>query len=891
MDGAWEFFPGDHELEELDRERPQPIQVPGLWEAQGHLDLNGVAWYRRRFRLDESDGWWTLRFGAVMDLADVYLNGRHLGHHDAPFTPFELDPSAALHPGLNTICVRVDDPPVTSREHLRMAHGKQGWANNAFPSRPSLYMTYGGIWQGVTLRRHGPVRVPDVFVNSDPDDLVVVVELDNRARGVVQARLNVRTVGCIRELPVELPADGTRRVEVGLGRTVAAHWTPERPVLHEALVDVVVDGRPSDTTEVRYGLRRIQVDGTRLLIDGQPYRMRSALVQGFRAGELYAEGGRDAIREEVLAAKAMGFNTLRLHIKAFEPAYLDVCDELGMLLHCDIPVAEPIAHEEMGDRTLLTRRCVRAAREQVRRDRNHPSVILWSAMNELCLDRREARAWPGYEAFARALAGAVQEEDPTRPVIENDWDEPDPDRVFTTPLLTGHWYGRLHADYLDEIDAKATRWAGIGRPLFITEFGDWGLPAMPTRAEQPFWDPRELYAAGLATTVWPGTLAGFVRETQRHQGLSDRLQGEVFRRHDHIGGYCLTELTDVPHELNGLLDLLRTPKPLAVAEVARLNQPVLPMLQLPSLVLVAGAPFSAPLHVANDGPMLAAVEVEAVIGDASSATLALGDLPAHRATRHATVELTAPDVPGNHDLVLRLRSRGANVAHNRYPIHVVDRPRAEVEVRPLGRPGRLPAALERLGAVASADGPVVVGEGALDAGTAAELRRSLERGGTALVLAQAPGADPYYPIPVQLTRTLTKWGSSVFTYTTDHGGLPSLPRRTVLAGEDATIQATSVLTRFGEAARPAEPLVMVYKPVPDPLVGAVIAAGPAGRGRLIACQFRLTDRAAAGEPAASALLGDLLRFAAAPGPAMARHRATTADGRPVMVYGFTDGQP
>ncbi len=97
--------------------------MPGLWEAQGHLDLDGVAWYRRRFRLDESDGWWTLRFGAVMDLADVFLNGRHLGHHDAPFTPFELDPSAALHPGLNTICVRVDDPPVTSREHLRMAHG------------------------------------------------------------------------------------------------------------------------------------------------------------------------------------------------------------------------------------------------------------------------------------------------------------------------------------------------------------------------------------------------------------------------------------------------------------------------------------------------------------------------------------------------------------------------------------------------------------------------------------------------------------------------------------------------------------------------------------------------------------------------------------------------
>ena len=76
--------------------------------------------------------------------------------------------------------------------------------------------------------------------------------------------------------------------------------------------------------------------------------MRSALVQGFYAGTLYAEPGRAAIVAEVTGAKRLGLNTLRLHIKAFDPVYLDVCDELGMLLHCDIPVAEPIAHAELG---------------------------------------------------------------------------------------------------------------------------------------------------------------------------------------------------------------------------------------------------------------------------------------------------------------------------------------------------------------------------------------------------------------------------------------------------------------------------------------------------------------------------------------------------------------
>lgn len=66
--------------------------------------------------------------------------------------------------------MRVVDPVLDDPEHLRLAHGKQGWANEVFPSRPCLYMTYGGIWQSVVLCRHGPVILDGVFVNGDPDD-------------------------------------------------------------------------------------------------------------------------------------------------------------------------------------------------------------------------------------------------------------------------------------------------------------------------------------------------------------------------------------------------------------------------------------------------------------------------------------------------------------------------------------------------------------------------------------------------------------------------------------------------------------------------------------------------------------------------------------------------
>jgi len=692
LDGTWELFCGDHRLEDLDGLAPRPVRVPGLWEAQGLLELDGVAWYRRRFHLDDPGGHWTLRFGAVMDLAEVYLNGRPLGGNDLPFTPFELDPSAALHAGVNELAVRVTDPPAGAPEHLRLPHGKQGWANQVFPSPPSLYLTYGGIWQPVTLRRHGPVAIRRLRCSSDPDDLTVTVQAHNTGRDRLAVRLVAGSVGLAAEAVLDLDPGAEGETTIRLGRTGAARWRPEDPVLHELVVEArasgASSGASSDARRVRYGLRRVRVEGDRLLLDGVPYRMRSALVQGFRADTLYAEGGREAIRREVAAAKAAGLNTLRLHIKAFDPAYLDACDELGMLLHCDLPVAEPIAHDELDGHGELADRCARAAAAQVGRDANHPSVILWSAMNELGLDHPPTRGRPGYEAFVRRVAGAVREADPTRPLIENDWVEPDPERVFTTPVLTAHWYGRLHSAWLEELEAKARRWAGLGRPLFVTEFGDWGLPELAEAGgERPFWSPAGWYAEAIAALPWPGSAAELIAGTQRHQGLSDRLQAEVVRRHAHLGGWCLTELTDVPWELNGLFDLERRPKAPALAELSRASQAVLPMLELYRLAVAAGGRLAAPLHVANDGPPLPEVTVQVTLGG-EQAVVEAGTLPGWTATAVGPVDLAVPPTPGPHEVALRLLSAGREVATNTYPVRAVT---TVPPVGPVPSVGRVPS--------------------------------------------------------------------------------------------------------------------------------------------------------------------------------------------------------
>lgn len=916
LDGEWEFFPG----EDMESMPAESIQVPGLWEAQGWLELDGVAWYRKCFELDDVDGFWTLRFGAVMDVSEVWVNGVLLGGHDNPFTPFTLDPTPVLRVGENEVAVRVFDPKVDDPQHVKLAHGKQGWANHVFPSRPSLYMTYGGIWQSVTMRRHGPLVVRNVFVNGDPDDLCVDIEVENRSGSVTSGRLGVRAVGQLLEESVEVSAGEVDRYTVHLGPSPATRWSPSSPALHTALIDIVCGDEVSDTSSTRFGLRTVRVEGKRILVNGEPYRMKSALVQGFRAEELYAEGTRESIEEEVRAAFAMGLNTLRLHIKAFDPVYLDVCDELGMLVHCDIPVAEPIDHEEMGSdgESLTATRSAAAVRQQIVRDRNHPSIILWSVMNELTLDRIESRAWDRYERFARSLVAAAKSVDHTRPVIENDWIEPEPERVFAADVLTAHWYGRLHADYLEKIEQACVLWSDLDKPLYVTEFGDWGLPQMPAMPEPPFWDTREIYAAGLAGTLWPASISRFVAETQRYQGLSDRLQAEVFRRHDHIGGYCVTELTDVPHELNGLLDLHRQPKPNAVAEMTRANQTVLPMLKLDSLVVAAGEFVTASLHVANDGPALDDIEIEARFGDTRS-PVGIDDLlsvdtsdltpdavqarfgesvwatrvprlEAHRAVLVDTVVVAAPQVPGSHDLVLRLRRRGSGeyLAENRYTLHVVAPPAARCPVQVLGDSPTLVDALSfvlaTVGGSGGPEGPTFVAENALDAATGAEARRRLDAGGVVVVLAQPVEAMAHYPAPVVLHAVETEWGSSVFHFTSDHGALPSLPRRNVLVAEDSTVQARSVVARIAEGAFPDTPVVIAYKPVPGAMTGTVVGSHAVGSGRLVFCQYRLCDQAAKGDAAARALLADLVRWASSPRRVLEVEESKLDGGRRVARY-------
>ena len=130
------------------------------------------------------------------------------------------------------------------------------------------------------------------------------------------------------------------------------------------------------------------------------------------------------------------------------------------------------------------------------------------------------------------------------------------------------------------------------------------------------------------------------------------------------------------------------------------------------------------------------------------------------------------------------------------------------------------------------------------------------------MLAQDLQAVGCYPVAVEMAEVATAWGSTVFHFTCDQRALPSLPERAVLAGEDATVVPTHLLTRVGEGTWPETTIVGAFKPVPDPLAGPVVGAMAVGPGRLVTCQYGWPSRPHGATRPPGPSSASLLRWAA-----------------------------
>ena len=354
----------------------------------------GTMWYRKHFTTDPS---WKgkklfLEFESANITADVWVNGKKLATHLGGFLPFTVDITDTVRSEAkaeNVVAVRVSN-----------------WHEPDIPSKTSFGGINGDVRLHVTDKLHitdtvyaqkvagGGVFITTPQVSDKEAKVLIKTHLVNEHSGAkhcfIETRLLNRHGNVVATLTgqQEVPADGEHTFSQTTTITAPDLWHPDHPHLYTADIRVMegrIDGTGGgeqtivDAATVRFGIRSISFsrqEGFKL--NGKPYWFRGA---NYNAGFPYigTAAGHAAIRRDVKRYKELGFNYLRPSPEArpCTPAWLDACDEFGLL------VLDPINVNENNEKPLYNQRCYQMMRDLIRRDRNHPCVIAWElSLNE-----------------------------------------------------------------------------------------------------------------------------------------------------------------------------------------------------------------------------------------------------------------------------------------------------------------------------------------------------------------------------------------------------------------------------------------------------------------------------------------------------------------------------
>jgi beta-galactosidase len=401
-------------------QEPPPSSAPpviGPFDSSSEGDgstgytVGGIGWYRKHFRLSEPAGdgaslggdelHFELRFDGVYQNADVWLNGVHLGFHPYGYTPFAFDLSPHLNrAGGNVLAVRVDNSGKTSR-----------WYSGS------------GIYRHTWLTVTGAVRIPlwGVYVTtpvaSERESLAhVEVSVTNLGASPSPARVRVTVLGphgqavAARETAAASVApSATAVLSLDVPIMPAALWSPDSPGLYTARADVLVGGRVVDRVATRFGVRSLTWNGAvGFLLNGKPVKVIGGCIHDTR-GPLGAVTLDRSEERRVEVLKAAGFNAIRTAHNPPAPALLDACDRLGMLVMDEFTDVWDTGKNPQDYSVYFPQWWARDLTSMILRDRNHPSVVIWSLGNEIVEDGN-------YAQRGQQMADLLRSLDRTRPI-------------------------------------------------------------------------------------------------------------------------------------------------------------------------------------------------------------------------------------------------------------------------------------------------------------------------------------------------------------------------------------------------------------------------------------------------------------------------------------------
>ena len=499
-----------------------------------YKDFINCMWYQRSVEVPAA---WEgkkilLNFGAVDYYSTIYVNGNLAGRHWGGSSSFSVDMTKYVKAGEKAnivVCVKDD---------LRSSEQTGGKQSFNYHSAGCNYTRVTGIWQTVWMEAVASTGLKEVYVKPDLDNNQFLLEPKFYAleKGL---SLNVKLMDG-NKVVAKKSAKASTPMTIALPVKNVKTWSPESPFLYDLEYEVVdANGKVVDHVVSYAGMRKIHIEGNRVYLNNQPLYLRMVLDQGFYPEGVWTAPSDAALKGDIEMSMGVGFNSARLHQKVFEERFHYWADKLGYITWGESASWGADTNNNIAARNFLTEWS-----EIVERDRNHPSIIIWTPFNETWERPKGQEAARHQDRFVSDVYDLTKRLD-YRPVhdvsggyhVKTDiWSyhnyEQDPAKLKEKQTLQNP----------DEVPtlAKDREAAYAGQPYYLDEYG--GIKWVIEQYAANTWG----YGTG------PKTLEEFYT---RLEALTDVILG-----FDYINGYTYTQLTDVEQEQNGIFTYDRKPK-------------------------------------------------------------------------------------------------------------------------------------------------------------------------------------------------------------------------------------------------------------------------------------------------------------------------------------------
>lgn len=499
-----------------------------------YKDFINSMWYHRTVEVPAAwDGKKILlNFGAVDYVSSIYVNGELAGRHYGGSSSFSVDITRFVEAG------ETADVVVWVQDDLRSGTQASGKQCPDYHSRGCHYTRVTGIWQTVWMEAVAKTGLQEVYVKPDLDNSCFIMEpkfhaledglaLNIRVKdgGKVVAK---KTVKATNPMTVIVPVKNVKT------------WSPESPFLYDIEYEVLDKaGNVVDQVTSYAGMRKIHIEGNRVYLNNQPLYLRFVLDQGFYPDGVWTAPSDEALKRDIELSMSVGFNGARLHQKVFEERFHYWADKLGYLTWGESASWGSNMNDEMASRNFIPE-----WREVVVRDRNHPSIIIWTPFNETWERPDDQEGGRVHDRVMENIYDLTKSLD-YRPVHDSSGGY-----HVKTDIWSKHNYEQDPAKLLESQQIKEEgkvptfrsdiEVAYEGQPYFLDEYG--GIKWVIEQFAENTWG----YGQG------PKTLEEFYA---RLEALTD-----VILSLDYINGYTYTQLTDVEQEQNGIFNYDRTPK-------------------------------------------------------------------------------------------------------------------------------------------------------------------------------------------------------------------------------------------------------------------------------------------------------------------------------------------